>query len=100
MLVGTNVKQRIELTLDCDNENEDPKTIFVVRPLTAHEMYEASSKLSKDTSLNSVLSIIDTAVVEVNNFEGNIEDLPLYAINELIDKIMKINRLTEEEEKN
>lgn len=104
MIKGIDVNQRIEFSLSVDDS--EPKTIFVLRPLTAGEMMDLSSMTGKSAAERS-FNLLEKSIVEVKNYDhGNkaisdiVQTLPIVAINELSLKIAEINHLNEAERKN
>ena len=106
MIEGLNIKNTIEFT--SKNDVSDPKTVFVLRPLKAHEILDAGNVSDGKMRLSGqyVVQMIESSVVEIRNYntEGTIrekvESLPLSVMTELINKISEINNLSEKEAKN
>lgn len=99
MIEGIDTNQRIEFTSKYDMN--DPKTVFILRPLSGFEMMEFS-----DGKMEDVKRMVLRSIVEIRNFnkECSIEDvlnsLNLKLLAELINKINNINQLSGEDEKN
>ncbi len=98
MIKGIDVNQRIEFLSKFDNS--EPKTVFVLRPLSGFEMMEFSEGRKED-----IYNMILKSVVEVKNFEDNniekaINSLGIRVIGELIQFINEINNITEQDAKN
>jgi hypothetical protein len=100
-----NINQRFDFCLSSDIE--EPKTVFVLRPLSGLEMLEMSSFV-KDGQLclneKNVFSMLSKSIVEIKNFDTtNIEEainsLDVSDITELIMEIGKINNITEADKK-
>lgn len=96
MLKGIDVRQRIEFVSSQDTV--EPKTVFVLKPLSSLDM----STLTGDNSLQVYL---EKSIVEIKNFETQdvkeaIAMLDPKTFAELISKINEINRFDKAEEKN
>ena len=101
MLKGIDVRQKINFSLPGDTE---PKTVFVLRPLTSIEMMEFSDVNSESKS-KALKFYIETSLVEVQNFvTDNVKEVVDYVdaktLGELIGKLNEINHLTQAESKN
>lgn len=112
MITGIDINQRIEFTLSFDTS--EPKTIFILRPLSASELMEFSiNKEMKE--ITKIFMMIEKCIVEIKNYKIgekiiNISDenekrdiiksLPVNVINELSIKLTEINHLTDIERKN
>lgn len=106
MIKGIDVNQRIEFS--SVNDADEPKTIFVFRPLTAAEMME----LVSDSDGNEVklvgakiFNFLEKCIVEVKNYPaGEIKDvlstLPMEVITELIKEMDRINKMSRQDSKN
>lgn len=100
MLQGINVNDRIEFI--SKHDKDDPKTIFILRPLTADEVLKTANV--KD-SYKSLMKMLELSIVEIKNFEHTeikiaIESLSTGVINELLETVNKINHITDDEAKN
>ena len=100
MLEGIDVNQRVEFVSSKDNS--EPKTIFVLKPLSGSEMLRVA-----DSSGNygSLINLLLASVVEIKNFStDNIEEainmLPSDILNEILTKINSINHISEQDAKN
>ncbi|NCU42401.1 MAG: hypothetical protein EOM19_06840 [Candidatus Moranbacteria bacterium] len=105
MKKAISTKQRIEYVLKSDDS--DPKTIFVLKPLSGVEMIELSGFI-KDGQLQlnteNITSMLKKSIVEIKNYEiSNIEEaiksLDVSDITELFMKVGEINNLTESDKK-
>lgn len=105
MKKAINVKQRFDFSLSSDKE--EPKTIFVLRPLSGVEMVELSNFV-KDGQLqlneSNISSILTKSIVEIKNYEVSdvkeaIRTLDVSDITELVMEIGKINNITESDKK-
>jgi hypothetical protein len=97
MLEGIDLKQRINFIPSKDKT--EPKTVFVLKPLSSIEM------LSMNKGDNSLFKYLKESIVSINNFcVDNIEEaihmLDTKTIEELLTEINKLNKISEEEEKN
>ena len=97
---GIDVRQRIEFISSIDNI--EPKTVFVLRPLSS---LEKTVFLSMTDRKESVLFYITNSIVEIKDSEfeskedaiNSIDDVTL---GELLSKINEINGISKEEAKN
>lgn len=103
MITGIDVNQRVEFSISSDTE--EPKTIFIARPLTASEMMSFSSD-NRD-AVEKTFGLLEKSIVEVRNYAQSdkpikdiLRTLPIIAINELSLKIAEINHLNDLERKN
>lgn len=95
MLQGLNVNERIEFISKSDNS--EPKTIFILRPLSG---YESATK-------TTTLEVLLTNIVEIKNMPEGHSDIETYIKSldqscfvELITRVNLLNRVTEQEAKN
>lgn len=100
MLQGIDVSQRIEFSSVSDTG--EPKTVFVLKPLSGLEMLEFSGGGTDD-----IKKMIIKSIVEVKNFskdgisiEEVVGSLNLSVVGELINKINYLNNLSRQDEKN
>lgn len=106
MIRGIDVNQRIEFVSQYDTD--EPKTVFVFRPLTAEGMLEFAGDIANGKLTLAgpqVFKFLEMAIVEVRNFEGAsipemIRSLPPLVVAELVGEAGKINKLTETDQKN
>lgn len=94
MLKGIDVNQRIEFISKYDTS--EPKTIFILKPLSSFEMMELGK-------LESIEFYLEKSIVEVKNFngldiKGSLSAISVKVLGELIECINKINKLSDEEE--
>lgn len=99
MITGIDVNQRIEYVSKYDRS--EPKTIFVLRPLSGIEMLQFSEGKQED-----ILNMLRKSIVEVKNYKDNtsideiVSSFSLPIVGELIQKVNIINNFTEQEAKN
>jgi len=101
------IEQRIEFV--SKDDNTEPKTVFVLRPLSGADMIDLS-QFAEDGVLNLkgdyLINMIDKSTVEIKNINSAlpkrkiIESLPVGVITELVAKVGEINNLTEQDRKN
>lgn len=103
MLKGIDLNQRFEWSASIDTE--EPKTVFVLRPLSAAEKVSLNTVFpgGKITGA-SIIDFLDLVVVEIKNFgepdkKTALRSLPLDALNELILEANKLANLGVEEKK-
>jgi predicted transcriptional regulator of viral defense system len=101
MLKGIDVRQKINFSLPGDTE---PKTVFVLRPLTSIEMMEFSD-VNNESKTKALKFYIETSLVEIQNFvTDNVKEvvdcIDTKTLGELIGKLNEINHLTQDEAKN
>lgn len=98
MLKGIDINQRIEFTYSKDIE--EPKTVFVLRPLSGAEMLDFGGSTSE------IIKMVELSLVEVRNYpiQGTpaeiIKSLDLGVLGELIRKVNELCRLSEQDAKN
>jgi len=108
MLKGINVNQRIEFT--SKHDTEEPKTVFVFKPLTTEAMMDFVSD-STDGQLKlsgeKLFSFLGLSIIEIKNFgEENetvvnaLKRLPPMVIVELVEEAVNINKMTGQDSKN
>lgn len=103
MLKGVDIKQRFEWSASCDTE--EPKTIFVLKPLSAADKVAMIGVFpSGKISGKAIIDFLDLIVVEIKNFaeadkREALESLPLAALNELILEANRLSNLGDEEKK-
>ncbi len=100
MIKGIDVNQRIEFSLTSDKD--EPKTVFVMKPLSGLEMMEFSTGAKAD-----IINMISKSIVEVKNFlnaNASVSEilncLNIQDIGELINKVNEINMITRQDSKN
>lgn len=107
MIKGIDVNQRIEFV--SKNDTEEPKTIFIIRPLTGEEKanFQDEGKAEIRLSGTRMYDFLAASVVEIRNFniEGDmrtklnsIGDDALLA--ELIEAIGNLSNMTRQDQKN
>lgn len=98
MLKGIDPNERVEFISSYDNS--EPKTVFILRPLTGMEM---SGGLS---SKEDIFRMVSVSVVEIKNMpegqskEDFIKSLPLLPLGELVQKCNELNKITGQDAKN
>lgn len=105
MLKGININQRIEFISSKDNG--EPKTIFVLKPLTGEDKANFCDNGEVKLSGTKLYDFIVSSIVEIKNFDidGSIRD-KLVAIEddaviaELVTEIGRINNMTRQDQKN
>lgn len=115
MRKGIDTNQRIPFSFVDDIE---PKSVFILRPLSATEFTEFSSGSAAGVfkiTANEIYCVLDRAVVEVQNFQIGeeiintkesaakrrvFESLELNDLNELLNQILSMNKLGRAEQKN
>ena len=107
MLQGIDLNQRVEYSDDSDSE---PKTIFVLRPLSGVEMIDLGGAV-KTIDGKAVLSglalygIVEKSVVEIKNFgrdlprEEILKSLSPLSLGKLANRITELNNITADEKK-
>lgn len=118
MIKGIDINQRINFSFK--NDQSEPKTVFVLRPLSPTEFSEFS-KFDPETktaivSKDSIISVLCNAVDEIRNYqigEKTIDSakdketkrevfmsLPMAELNEVFSEIIAMNKLGDIEAKN
>lgn len=98
MLKGIDTNQRIEFSYSKDTE--EPRTIFVLRPLSGAEMLEFTGTTAE------IVKMVELSLVEVKNYPTGgtpaeiLKTLELGVLGELIKKVNEICRLSEQDAKN
>jgi hypothetical protein len=80
MLKGIDTRQRIEFISSVDIS--EPKTLFILKPLSSLEMMEFST-INELDQVGALRIYLEKSIVEVKNFNS----LSQCSINELIDSI-------------
>lgn len=97
MLKGIDVNQRIEFI--SKEDISEPKTIFILRPLTGFEMMELQSL----STAEDLFKLVRKSIVEITNGESDLDkmilNLPVATVSELVVFILKLNNLTEADKK-
>jgi len=116
MLVGVDIKKRIEYVSPKDS---DPKTVFVLKPMTGSEMIDLSMlsngkeiKLSREY----INILLERSIVEIRDFKSSngevvntsekekiklvMDEIPVMVLGDLALEITRINGLTEDDKKN
>jgi len=108
MLQGINLNERIEVI--SKEDKEEPKTIFVLKPLTALEMLDISKymqdgKLSfngeyvRELLCNSIVEIRNPDTKGATNILDFINSQTASVLMEIVVEIGKLNNITEDEKK-
>lgn len=100
MLQGVDKLEQIRFTSVHDEEED--KTVFVLRPLSGTELMRSTNK---DDSFESLMNLLKISIVSIENFSTNdvneaIELLPSSVLTELLEQVNKLNHLTEDDQKN
>src|SRR3990167_1626321 len=99
MIEGLSLSERIEFT---SSKDTDPKTVFVLKPLSGLDRIDLSSNMrAGERVLNSASArlVLELSIVEVRNWKEEkqvkeiIEVLPAEIITELLDRIVNLNQL-------
>jgi hypothetical protein len=106
MLKGIDVNQRIEYV--CKEDDSEPKTVFVFRPMTASEMIDLTSDMDVTQLKMTGKKIIDflcMAIVEIRNYHiadirEALNSLPPTVITELVQESTNINKIVGTDIKN
>jgi hypothetical protein len=106
MIKGIDVNQRIEFSFS--NDKDDPKTIFVFRPLTSAEMMDLASDAQGNTvklAGSKIFEYLQLGIVEIKNYpvtdvKEALKTLPMDVITELVREMGRMNNMTEQEAKN
>ena len=102
MLKGIDIRQRIDFVSSKDVG--EPKTIFVLRPLSSIEMLEFSTASEKGQSF-AMRFYLEKSIVEVKNFmtdniEEAVSNIDPATLGELITELNEINYISGEDSKN
>lgn len=118
MIKGIDINQRVEYTFK--NDTTDPKTVFVIRPLSPTE-FAGFTKVDPETksvivSGDAIINLLLSAVVEVRNYAIGDEEiktttdnsvkksifrsLPASELNEIFGEVISMNKLGDTERKN
>jgi hypothetical protein len=94
MLKGIDVNQRIEFVSKYDDT--EPKTVFVLKPLSSLEMMTLGTN-------ESIEFYLEKSIVEVKNFDNKsvkeaISSVNVKVLGELIEQINRLNKLSDEQE--
>lgn len=109
MLKGIDVSQRVEFS--SAEDKDEPKTIFVLKPLNALELMEIVSLIDttgKSLSAEYIAALLGKSLVEIKNPDlkdvGEIADfimsLSFTILMELVTETNTINKLSDVEVKN
>lgn len=108
MLKGVDARQKINFVSKQDTE--EPKTIFVLRPLTGMAMMDMSDMLVDGKMVfkgDDIIKMLDNSIEDIQNHPdmetmGKIEvikHLEVSILTELMDEITKINNLSDSDKK-
>lgn len=100
MITGIDINQRIEVTLDSDKT--EPKTVFVVRPLSGMDRIVIGTD---ESDVPVAVKILSRSIVEIkNNNDIPVNEflymLSIDDLNGLLGKVNELNEITDEEVKN
>ena len=104
MLQGIDVRERINFTFP--NDTTDPKTVFVLKPLTSIEKTVFSTMMNAGSDKADAFQFyLKHSIVEIKDFKAtNIEEalwiIDENALGELLVALNKLNGFTKEEAKN
>jgi hypothetical protein len=107
MITIIDVKQRIDFVSKFDTT--EPKTVFVLRPLSGSELLEMSGSVENgeiNITGRFMYSFLEKSIVEIKNGPEQmivsevIKGLSAGVISELVTLITKINHMTKDDEKN
>lgn len=101
MLKGIDIRQRVEFVSTQDTS--EPKTIFVLKPLTSLEQMEFIGIPSG--SMDSILYYLTKSIVEIKNYSTQdikeaINSISPIVLGELTQEINKLNNISGGEAKN
>lgn len=106
MLQPIEISQRFEFI--SKEDNTEPKTVFVIKPLSTREMFSLMPESSDGQiklSSEKIFKLLEASIVEIRNFkDGAVNDLipliPAQSLTELVQEIAKINKMTGQDQKN
>ncbi len=107
MLEGIDINQRIEFSLKADVT--EPKTVFILKPLSGSDMFNFSSHVSDgkmSLSGDRIIDLLEKSVVEIKHYKDNLtvaealKTLKIDSLAELLEKVNSLNNISEEEAKN
>ncbi len=109
MLKGIDINQRVEFISTKDTD--EPKTVFVLRPLTGSEMLDVSKYITDgklSISGDFATYVLGNAIVEIKNpdlkekeeIQTFIKKMTTFIITELISEVTRLNNLSDDEAKN
>ena len=99
MLKGIDMNQRINFI--SKEDKEEPKTVFVIRPLSAIEMMNTSKDEYLSLMLNkSIVEIKNPDLKDRQEIDDFVNGLNVAVLTELINEITDINKLKDDEIKN
>lgn len=97
MIININESERVEFISQFDTT--EPKTIFILKPLTGFEMMDFTNLEDK----NIMLDFIITSIVEIKNCNSDktefVKSLSLNILSELLVFITNLNNLTQDDKK-
>ena len=100
MLKGMDVRERIEFTFE--NDKTEPKTVFVLKPLTS---MEKTVFMTMEDKLESLKFYLNHSIVEVKNYDTNsvseaLDIIDEESLGEILFELNKLNGFTKDEAKN
>lgn len=106
MIKGIDLNQRIEYVSKTDNE--ETKTIFVFKPLSAESMLNFigdGSGGELKLAGSKIFEFLEMSIVEIKNFQegtvaSQLRSLPPMVIAELVQEAGSINKMTGQDQKN
>lgn len=100
MLTGINIDQRIEFTCQ---EDQDPKTVFIFRPLSGSDIMNLRSLPQKTKIGDYAIELLDMSIVEVVGVTDKrkfLKSLESHILDELVSKFNDINNVKDDDKKN
>lgn len=102
MLKGIDIRQRFDFI--SSHDTGEPKTVFVLRPLSSLEM-TIFSTLNENNPKEAFSFYLENSIVEIRNFDTKdvkeaVSMLDPVTLGELITKSNELNRVTRQEAKN
>jgi hypothetical protein len=95
MIEGINVNQRVSFVCECDKT--EPKTEFILKPLSGFEMMEIwSDGYAAEKFLKK--SIVE--IKGISDKDAFLDSMPTIVLGELLKKANELNGLSEQEAKN
>ena len=109
MLQGVDINQRIEFV--SKEDKTDPKTVFILKPMSGSQMLDMSKYISgKDLQVSSeyINYMVETSIVEIKNpditeatkIKEYINQLSSTVLLEVMIRVGEINNVSDDESKN
>ncbi len=97
MLKGVDINSRFNFI--SSEDITEPKTIFILKPLSSFEMMTHSDLKSK----GDLLELVKLSIESIQNIDAEkdefIESIPVKTLSEMVKYILEINNLTESDKK-